>query len=138
MPSVTQKNFAKIGGPLEIPNLLALQRESFAEFTQHQVDPANRLPAGLEGVFREMFPIKDDHKNFRLEFLHYEFSEPRYSPEEALARGVTYARPLRVFFRLVKTEFGKESERVRDVVEQEVFFCDLPWMTANGSFISTV
>lgn len=133
--NVQQKNFAKRATVLEIPNLLSLQLDSFAKFTQHKIEPAKRKPEGLEGVFREMFPIDDDHRNFRLEFVRYEFGQPRYSPEEATARGVTYAMPLKVVFRLIKKEFGKDADKVRDVVEQEVFFCEMPWMTPTGSFI---
>ncbi len=132
---VNQKNFAHRDTPLEIPSLLSLQLDSFADFTQDSVPPAERKVQGLEAVFREMFPIEDEHKNFRLEYVRYEFGSPRYSPEEARARGVNYTRPLKVIFRLVKKGFGKDAGEVRDVVEQEVFFCEFPWMTANGSFI---
>ncbi len=133
--SIKQKSFAKRATFLEIPNLISLQLDSFAEFTQHTVEPTQRKPEGLEGVFREMFPIEDEHRNFSLEYVRYEFGEPRYSPEEAIARGVTYARPLKVVFRLVKKDFKKDGARVRDVIEQEVFFCEMPWMTQTGSFI---
>ncbi|MEO0004412.1 MAG: DNA-directed RNA polymerase subunit beta [candidate division WOR-3 bacterium] len=129
------KDFGKIRLHLDIPNLLSLQRESFSEFTQHQISPEQRRPVGLEGIFREMFPIVDEHKNFRLEYVRYELGEPRYSPEEAIARGTTYALPLKVVFRLVRHGFGREAGSIKDVVEQEVYFCELPWMTANGSFI---
>jgi len=136
-----QKNFAKSRTVLEIPDLLSLQRESFTEFTQYDVAIPERKLQGLEAVFQEMFPIVDDHKNFRLEYVRYEFGEPRYSPEEAIARGATYALPLKVVFRLIKLGWkrdkaqGREAEDVKDVIEQEVYFCELPWMTANGSFI---
>jgi len=133
--SIRIKDFAKIQTAFDIPDLLSLQRESFAEFTQHQIPYPERKPQGLEAVFREMFPIVDDHKNFRLEFVRYEFGAPRYTPEEAIARGATYALPLKVVFRLVRLGFGKQAGEVKDAIEQEVFFCDLPWMTANGSFI---
>jgi DNA-directed RNA polymerase subunit beta len=130
-----QKNFAHRETPLEIPSLLSLQIESFASFTQADVPPAERRVQGLEAVFKEMFPIEDEHKNFRLDYVRYEFGSPRYSPEEATARGVTYSRPLKVVFRLVKKGFGKGSEEVRDLIEQEVYFCEFPWMTRGGSFI---
>ncbi|MEO0053374.1 MAG: DNA-directed RNA polymerase subunit beta [candidate division WOR-3 bacterium] len=141
--SIKQKNFAKSRTVLEIPNLLSLQWESFAEFTQFNVAPEQRKVQGLEAVFREMFPVVDEHKNFRLEYVRYEFGEPRYSPEEAIARGTTYALPLKVIFRLVRAGWKKDrlrdtdngEQEVKDVIEQEVYFCELPWMTVNGSFI---
>lgn len=132
---ILQKNFAHGETPLEIPSLLSLQVESFVHFTQADVPPAERQVQGLEAVFREMFPIEDEHKNFRLDYIRYEFGSPRNSPEEATVRGVTYSRPLKVTFRMIKKGFRKHNDEVRDIVEQEVYFCDFPWMTRNGSFI---
>jgi len=129
------KDFGKSRFVLDIPDLLSLQRESFLDFTQHSIPANERKPVGLEGVLREMFPIIDEHKNFRLDYVRYDLGEPRYSPDEAIARGATYALPLKVLFRLTRHGFGKQAGEVRDAIEQEVYFCDLPWMTANGSFI---
>ncbi len=136
------KDFSKRRAVLEIPSLLSLQRESFFEFTQYGVPSDARKNQGLEAVFREMFPVIDDHKNFRLEYVDYVFGEPRYQPEEAITRGTTYALPLKVRLRLVKFDWqrGKrssdtEENEVREFLEQDVYFCDLPWMTPNGSFI---
>ncbi|MFO7638606.1 MAG: DNA-directed RNA polymerase subunit beta [bacterium] len=130
-----QKDFSKTRTFLEIPNLLSLLLDSFAAFVQAGVDKSERKPVGLEGVLRETFPVEDVHKNFVLEYLGYDFGEPKYSPDEAIAKGVNYSIPIKVAFRLVKKEFGEEESRVRDMVEQEVFFCELPWMTAGGTFI---
>ncbi len=130
-----QKDFSKTKTLLGIPNLLSLQLDSFAGFVQSDVEPDQRQRRGLEGIIQETFPIEDVHKNFRLEYISYNFGEPKYSPEEAMAKGVNYAMPLKVVFRLVKMEFGQETEKVRDIIEQEVYFCDLPWMTKNGTFI---
>jgi DNA-directed RNA polymerase subunit beta len=130
-----QKDFSKTRTFLEIPNLLSLLLDSFADFVQTGIEPSKRKPLGLEGVLRETFPVEDVHKNFVLDYLHYSFGEPKYSPDEAIAKGVNYSMPLKVTFRLVKKEFGGEADRVRDIVEQEVFFCELPWMTASGTFI---
>ncbi len=130
-----QKDFSKAGTFLEIPSLLSLQLDSFAEFVQQGVEPTKREPRGLEGVLAETFPIEDVHKNFRLEYAGYVFGEPKYSPDEAMAKGVNYSMPLKVNFRLVKKEFGQETDRIKEVIEQEVFFCELPWMTRNGTFI---
>ncbi len=138
---VKQKDFSKRGTFLEIPNLLSLQLDSFTDFVQHDVDVADRKAQGLEGMLRETFPVEDVHKNFRLEYVNYVFGEPKYSPAEAMDKGVNYSMPLKVVFRLIKKEFGQEGgeeagpERIKDIVEQEVYFCELPWMTSNGTFI---
>ena len=130
-----QRDFSKTSTFLGIPNLLSLQLDSFSDFVQRGVEPAERKPHGLEGILQQTFPVEDVHKNFRLEYLHYTFGEPKYLPEEAFAKGVNYSKPLKVTFRLIKKEFGQESDKIRDIVEQEVFFCELPWMTHNGTFI---
>jgi DNA-directed RNA polymerase subunit beta len=130
-----QRDFSKSGTFLEIPSLLSLQLDSFFEFVQQESEPAKREARGLEGVLRETFPIEDVHKNFRLEYVNYVFGEPKYSPDEAMAKGVNYSMPLKVVFRMTRNEFGEQADKVRDIVEQEVFFCELPWMTENGTFI---
>ncbi len=130
-----QKDFAKTGTFLEIPNLLSLQLNSFADFVQHGVEPAQRKRQGLELVLKETFPIEDVHKNFSLEYVSYSFGEPKYSPEEAIAKGVNYSMPLKVVFRMVRKDPAQETAKPIEVLEQEVFFCELPWMTVNGTFI---
>jgi len=143
---VKQKDFSKRGTFLEIPNLLSLQLDSFSDFVQHGLESAQRKPQGLEGILQETFPVEDVHKNFRLEYVNYVFGDAKYSPSEAMAKGVNYSIPLKVVFRLIKKEFGPEEgpevpevqpgpERVKDIIEQEVYFCELPWMTVNGTFI---
>jgi len=137
-----QLDFSRGTTHLEIPSLLSLQLDSFREFAQFDIEPARREPRGLQGILRETFPIEDAHKNFRLEYVGYNFGEPKYSPDEAMAKGVNYSMPLKVVFRMVKKEFtaadgqaGPGSEKVKDILEQEVFVCELPWMTASGTFI---
>ena len=130
-----QKDFSKGGTFLEIPSLLSLQLDSFFEFVQFDTEPSKREARGLEGVLKETFPIEDVHKNFRLEYVNYVFGEPKYSSEEAMAKGTNYSMPLKVVFKMTKMELGEQSTKVRDIIEQEVFFCELPWMTENGTFI---
>ncbi len=140
---VRQKDFSETSAFLEIPNLLSLQLDSFSDFVQQGLEPSKRQRSGLEGVLQETFPVEDVHKNFRLEYINYVLGESKYSPEEAMDKGVNYSVPLKVVFRLIKKEFvqesdqesGEGSERIKDIVEQEVYFCDLPWMTANGAFV---
>ncbi|MEO0108513.1 MAG: DNA-directed RNA polymerase subunit beta, partial [candidate division WOR-3 bacterium] len=105
-------------------------------------------------VFNEVFPIDEAHKNLTLEFVSYDFGEPKYTPQEALIKGVNYALPLKVTFRMVRRpeperartkddpdlELAAEARaqraaQFRDIPEQEVFFCELPFMTEQGTFI---
>ena len=86
-------DFSRSSTHLEIPSLLSLQLDSFREFAQFDTEPARREPNGLEGVLRETFPIEDAHKNFRLEYVGYNFGEPKYSPDEAWPRASTIRCP---------------------------------------------
>jgi DNA-directed RNA polymerase subunit beta len=50
---------------------------------------------------------------------------------------MTYAAPLKVTIRLTDVRQGPEAgnRTIRDIKEQEVFFGEIPLMTANGTFI---
>jgi len=127
-----KKDFSKRKEEVKISDLLELQLKSFYSFLQYDTPPSKRKKEGLQEVFEEVFPIEDIHRNFRLEFVEYDFAEPQYTPEEALEKGTTYARPLKVTLRLVKKGL---QEEVKDIIEEEVYLCELPFMTPNASFI---
>jgi DNA-directed RNA polymerase subunit beta len=127
-----QEYFGKIIPAIDPPQLLEMQKNSFEEFLQKDVAPEKRKPRGLEGAFRDVFPLTNSDGSLTLEFVSYALSEPKYSEEESIARDVTYSAPLKVLLRLVqKQENGKEKE----LAEQEVYFGDLPLMTDNATFI---
>jgi DNA-directed RNA polymerase subunit beta len=59
-----------------------------------------------------------------------------YYETDCRERGLTYAVPLKVTFRLVIFEEGENKERrIRDVKEEELYFGELPLMTETGTFI---
>ena len=93
--------------------------------------------AGLEEVFRSVFPIKDFADRAALDFVKYELEEPKYDVEECHQRGMTYAAPLRVTLRLIVWDVDEEtgSRSVRDIKEQDVYMGDMPLMTDNGTFV---
>ncbi|MDH5185469.1 MAG: DNA-directed RNA polymerase subunit beta [candidate division WOR-3 bacterium] len=130
-----KKDFSKFGTFFEIPNLLSIQLDSFREFLQYDKPPTVRQNEGLQAIFNEVFPVEDTHRKFTLEFVSYEIGKEKYTPEEALLKGVTYSLPLKVNFRLIKRETSKERAKVADIIEDEVFLCDFPFMTPNGTFI---
>lgn len=125
------RDFSKIGSFLEIPDLLEVQCEAFRNFLQMNVPPEQREEKGLQAAFKKIFPIEDIHNRYTLEFIGYRLGRPKFSPEEALEKGSTYSAPLKVTLRLITKSDGE----TQDVVEQEVFFGDLPLMTDKGSFI---
>jgi DNA-directed RNA polymerase subunit beta len=132
-----RKSFARLEEAVEIPNLIDIQKRSFDQFLQSDGDPDNREDVGLQGVFKSVFPIKDFNETCSLEFVDYRLERPKYDVDECMARGMTYAAPVKVVIRLVVWDVNDETgvRSIRDVKEQEVFFGEIPLMTANGTFI---
>ena len=103
---------------MEMPNLIAIQRNSYNWF----------LEEGLKETFEEVSPITDFSDTLQLDFLTSSFGEPKYSVEECKDRDATYAAPLRIKVRLLNKESG-------EIKEQEVFMGDFPLMTEQGTFV---
>ncbi|MFQ6676768.1 MAG: DNA-directed RNA polymerase subunit beta [Fidelibacterota bacterium] len=117
-----------------MPDLLALQKDSFQEFLQENVPEDERLPIGLEGVFRNVFPLEDTHRNYVLEFSNYFLGLPKYTPGECIDRGVTYSLPLKVRLVLHITD-EEDKNKFAQSIEQEVYFGNIPYMTDKGTFV---
>ena len=132
-----RKNFGKISKIIDIPNLIAVQQESYNRFLQKDVPPEKRREIGLQAVFKSVFPIKDFTGTASLEFVAYRFGEVKHSVQECMHRGMTYEIPLRITVRLVVYDIDKESgvTNIRDIKEQEIYFGTIPLMTDNGTFI---
>jgi DNA-directed RNA polymerase subunit beta len=120
---------------VDIPNLLEIQKKSFERFLQLNVDMEKREDVGLQNVFHSVFPIKDFNDTASLEFVGYTLEQPKYDVQECLQRGMTYAAPFKVTIRLIAWEDGGGAQTIRDVKEQEVYFGEIPIMTAHGTFI---
>ncbi len=130
-----RKDFSKIPSILEIPDLIEIQKKTFDRFLQASVEMEKRENVGLQAVFNSVFPIKDFNDSASLEFVGYTLEEPKYDVQECLQRGMTYAAPFKVTIRLVAWDDTEGSQAIRDVKEQEVYFGEIPVMTANGTFI---
>jgi DNA-directed RNA polymerase subunit beta len=132
-----RKSFSKIEKIIDLPNLIAIQRESYNRFLQKDVRPDKREDIGLQGVFSSVFPIQDFNETASLEFVNYSLGEPKYDVDECLQRGMTYAAPVKITVRLIVWDVDKEKKRqsIRDVKEQEVYFGEIPLMTDKGTFI---
>jgi DNA-directed RNA polymerase subunit beta len=103
----------------EIPNLIELQLDSFAWF----------IEKGLRELFDEISPIKDfTGKVMELQFLDYEFGDPKYSEEECRTKDLTFSKPLYVNVELLIKETG-------EIQRQRVYMGDYPWMTDQGTFV---
>ena len=114
----TRLSFAKLPEVQPLPDLLAVQRESFDGF----------LESGLRQIFEGVSPIEDFTGNLALELTDHRFGDPTESIEEAKDRDANYSKPLFVTARFLNRETG-------EIKEQQVFLGDFPMMTDNGTFI---
>ena len=132
-----RKSFGRIPEAVRMPNLIEVQRSSYEQFLQREVRPAQRRDEGIEAVFKSVFPIKDFNERAMLEYVSYEFEEPKYDVEECIQRDMTYAAPLKVKLRLIVWETDEETQArsVKDIKEQDVYMGDIPLMTDKGTFI---
>ena len=111
-------SFAKIPEVQDLPDLLAVQHDSFSWFLEH----------GLRQIFGEVSPIEDFTGNLALELTEHRFGDPPLSIEEAKEQDANFSKPLFVTARFLNRETG-------EIKEQQVFLGDFPMMTPNGTFI---
>ena len=133
-------SFAKIAEPLQVPNLLALQLDSFdqlvgndrwaakAAVAAETGDTSVSQTSGLADIFEEISPIEDFQGTMSLSFSDPEFADPKYTMEECKDRDATYAAPL-----YVKAEFMNNN--TGEIKQQTVFMGDFPLMTESGTFV---
>jgi DNA-directed RNA polymerase subunit beta len=131
----TRLSFAKIREPLEVPDLLNLQIQSFEwlvgdeAWFQRRVDAGDENPVGgLEEILTEISPIEDFSGSMSLSFSDPRFDEVKASVEECRDKDMTYAAPL-----FVTAEFTNNS--TGEIKSQTVFMGDFPVMTDKGTFI---
>ena len=125
-------SFGKIKNLAPAPDLLEVQIQSFKEFFQLETTPDKRNNEGLFRVFKENFPITDTRNIFMLEFLDYFIDPPRYTIEECMERGLTYAVPLKAKLRL---SCNDEEHVDFQTIIQDVFLGNIPYMTPRGTFV---
>ncbi len=134
---IVRKTYGKLKEVLEISNLIEIQLNSYESFLQEGVKQEDRTNVGLQAVFNSVFPIKDSHDTTSLEFVQYEIGDPKYSEEECVVRGLTFAAPMKVTIRLVVFNIDPNTKikDIKAVKEQDVYFGEIPLMTERGTFI---
>ena len=132
-----RKSFAKTQIRTDLPNLIETQKVSYDVFLQRDVSPNERINAGLQAVFNEVFPIQDFSDLNSLEFVSYTLGTPKYTLQECVARGVTYQVSLTARISLVRRDKDPDADEahVLDIRESDVYLGEVPLMTENGSFI---
>jgi len=130
------RRFQELGIPrVEIPDLLAMQVESFNDFLQKEIHPQFRAKKGLQAVFEGIFPLEDPKGNFLLEFIEYNVLKEKYSITECIERNLSYQAPLKARMRLSIFEKREDEKVIKDVIEQDVFLGEIPLITEQGTFI---
>jgi DNA-directed RNA polymerase subunit beta len=132
-----RKFFGHIREAAEMPNLIEVQKASYDQFLLVDEPKGGRPDEGLQAVFKSVFPISDFSQVSLLEFVRYEFEQPKYDVDECRQRGMTYAAPLKVTLRLIVFDVDPDTQAksVKDIKEQDVYMGDMPFMTSNGTFI---
>ena len=115
---INRRNYSRISGSLELPNLVEIQTNSYDWFKNE----------GIKEVFNDVYPISNFNETLTLEFVDCRFDEPKYSVDEAKDRDANYSAPIRATLRLVNNGTG-------EIKENEVFMGDFPLMTDSGTFI---
>ena len=132
-----RKYFGHIREITEMPNLIEVQKASYDQFLMVDEPEGGRGDEGLQSVFRSVFPISDFSGASLLEFVKYEFEQPKFDVDECRQRGMTYSAPLKVTLRLIVFDIDPDSgsKSVKDIKEQDVYMGDMPFMTMNGTFV---
>ena len=123
--------FGKIHEIVPVPDLLEIQKQSFTDFLESETEGE-----GLRSAF-DVFPIISPDRTAELVFLSYQLDEPRFDAGECRVQDRTYERPLRVRLRLNVYEPNKDTgeREFKHSKDQDVYLCDVPVMTASGTFV---
>jgi len=129
-------DFAKNPQQIKIPNLLQLQQSSYENFLM--IGKKDRSEAGIEKVFKSVFPIYDAQNRITLDYIGSEVGKPKYDVRESMVRGLTYSISLKINIRLTLWDLDEktgEKVGVKDMKEQSLFIREIPLMTDRTSFI---
>ncbi|MGI4894803.1 MAG: hypothetical protein ACRYF3_06800, partial [Janthinobacterium lividum] len=132
-------SFGKIREPLEVPDLLALQTDSFDwllgnQRWQDRVEASTNggldvpTTSGLEEIFEEISPIEDFSGSMSLSFRDHRFEPAKYTLDDCKERDLTFSAPLFVTAEFINGNTG-------EIKSQTVFMGDFPLMTDRGTFV---
>ena len=139
-------SFAKLESPMQMPDLLGVQRDSFEKLVGKGVESAeDHWDFGLDRVFREHFPVEDVNGALTLEYVKVELDDPAYTVDECIERDMTYSAPVRATLRLIVWDVpatrskrrvpAKKDRRVKSFIDKDVYLGELPLLTEMGTFV---
>ncbi|MBC7498087.1 DNA-directed RNA polymerase subunit beta [Candidatus Gracilibacteria bacterium] len=104
---------------LELPGLIEVQLDSYADFLKTRLDKA----------FNEVFPIEDfSGEKIAVYYKGYSLEEPKYSVSDCKRKNLNYEAPLKARFEMLNKQSG-------EIKEQDVYLGGIPLMTDMGTFI---
>ncbi len=132
-----RKMFGKLPDVLDVPYLLAIQKDSYKEFLQAGHQPDKRQDTGLQAAFTSVFPIVSQSGAAELQFVSYRLQDSVFDVNECRIGGMSYAATLRAKMRLViyDKEAPADKKTIKDIKEQEVYMGEVPLMTEDGTFV---
>ena len=124
---------------VKVPNLLSMQIDSYNYFLQKDIHPQKRKDTGLQAILNSIFPLEDQKGIYHLDFIDYIVLKEKYTTDECIERNLSYQAPIKARMRLIiyDEEILKEigERRVKNTIEQDVFFGEIPLVTNRGTFI---
>ena len=132
-----RRSFGKLKEILPIPNLIEVQKKSYAQFLSPVNLSETNLYKGLDKVFKNIFPIEELSDKASLEYLSFRLEKPKFDVEECRQRDLTYSSALKPTLRLVVYDIDQENntKQVQSAKEQEVYMGEIPLMTPSGTFV---
>ena len=128
-----RRNFEKISSVMSLPNLLATQIKSYAEFLQEDTLKDKRKDEGLEKVIKSIFPIESHNKNAKMEYTGYDLGSPKFDERECKIKGSTYEASLHIDCNILF--FDKDTGELKEGKSERVYMGTVPLMTPHGQFI---
>ena len=104
-----RKNFGRLKETLSIPNLIEVQKQSYAQFLSSEKNSESNLQKGLDKVFKSIFPIEELADKATLEYLSFTLEKPKFDVEECRQRDLTYSSALKPTLRLVIYDIDYEN-----------------------------
>ena len=128
MADLEVRQYGKVREVTDVPDLTAIQRESYDRFLHGRPQEKEQEPSGLELLLQEIFPIVSYNEEVRLEYLDYELGKHRYTPDECRQLRLTFGRPFRIRCRL-------HRQGVEEIMEDNIYLGEIPTMIGGGEFI---
>ncbi|NQY81483.1 MAG: DNA-directed RNA polymerase subunit beta [Alphaproteobacteria bacterium] len=132
-----RKSFSRLTEIIDLPNLIEVQKNSYANFLQAGTPRDQRKNSGLQEVLKSIFPIKDYNNTASVDFCYYDLEAPKFEVDECRQKSLNYTSQLKVSLQLITWDPDEATGAgsIRDIKEQEVYIGDIPLMTENGTFI---